>query len=126
MAIDPSQNTDRQVYTLLVELGRKAGDGLPAKATGGALMCYASGLDEAEAVRETIAIRGKGGYPHPRGWHSNRPSEGPGGEGPRLPQSSPLRGLVEVVCREEEVGVAGHCNHAKQKSARELRALFKI
>lgn len=44
------------VFTLLVEVGRKTGDGLPAKATGAALMCYASGVDEAEAVRETIAI----------------------------------------------------------------------
>ena len=46
----------QQVYTLLVEVGRKAGDGLPDKATGAALMCYASGVDEAEAVRETVAI----------------------------------------------------------------------
>lgn len=46
----------QQVYTLVVEVGRKAGDGLPDKATGGALMCYASGVDEAEAVRETVAI----------------------------------------------------------------------
>ncbi len=46
----------QQVYTLVVEVGRKAGDGLPDKATGGALMIYASGVDEAEAVRETVAI----------------------------------------------------------------------
>jgi hypothetical protein len=46
----------QQVYTLIVEVGRKAGDGLPAKATGAALMCFASGVDEAEAVRETVAI----------------------------------------------------------------------
>ena len=46
----------QQVYTLLVEVGRKAGDGLPKGATGGALMVYASGVDEAEAVRETVAI----------------------------------------------------------------------
>ncbi|SMX46833.1 hypothetical protein [Maliponia aquimaris] len=46
----------QQVYTLLVEVGRKKGDGLPDKATGAALMCYASGVDEAEAVRETVAI----------------------------------------------------------------------
>ncbi len=46
----------QQVYTLIVEVGRKAGDGLPDKATGAALMCYASGVDEAEAVRETVAI----------------------------------------------------------------------
>jgi hypothetical protein len=46
----------QQVYTLLVEVGRNAGDGLPEEATGAALMCYASGIDEAEAVRETVAI----------------------------------------------------------------------
>ncbi|MFY0633993.1 MAG: hypothetical protein JXQ91_09270 [Vannielia sp.] len=46
----------QQVYTLLVEVGRKPGDGLPEGAKGAALMCYASGVDEAEAVRETVAI----------------------------------------------------------------------
>jgi len=46
----------QQVFTLLVEVGRKPGDGLPKGATGAALMCYASGVDEAEAVRETVAI----------------------------------------------------------------------
>ncbi|MFV0491000.1 MAG: hypothetical protein ACK5M4_04220 [Pseudorhodobacter sp.] len=46
----------QQVFTLLVQLGRKAGDGLPEKATGAGLICYASGVDEAEAVRETVAI----------------------------------------------------------------------
>ncbi|WP_108483704.1 hypothetical protein [Oceaniglobus ichthyenteri] len=44
------------VYTLLIEVGRKSGDGLPKGATGAALMCYASGVDEGEAVRETVAI----------------------------------------------------------------------
>ncbi|MFV0243832.1 MAG: hypothetical protein ACK5IB_02265 [Qingshengfaniella sp.] len=46
----------QQVYTLLVEVGRKADDGLPEGATGAALMCFASGVDEPEAVRETVAI----------------------------------------------------------------------
>ncbi len=46
----------QQVYTLLVEVGRASDDGLPKGATGAALMCYASGVDEAEAVRETVAI----------------------------------------------------------------------
>ncbi len=46
----------QQVFTLLVEVGRKDGDGLPDKATGAALMLYASGVDEAEAVRESVAI----------------------------------------------------------------------
>lgn len=44
------------VFTLLVQLGRRPGDGLPEGATGGALLCYAAGRDEAEAVRETVAI----------------------------------------------------------------------
>ena len=47
---------NQEVYTLVVEVGRKDGDGLPEGATGAALMCYASGVDEAEAVRETVAI----------------------------------------------------------------------
>ncbi len=46
----------QEVYTLLVQVGRKAGDGLPEGATGAALICYASGVDEDEAVRETVAI----------------------------------------------------------------------
>ena len=46
----------QQVFTLLVQVGRKDGDGLPAGSTGAGLLCYASGVDEAEAVRETVAI----------------------------------------------------------------------
>ena len=45
-----------EVFTLLVEAGRAPDDGLPEGATGAALMCYAAGRDEAEAVRETVAI----------------------------------------------------------------------
>jgi len=45
----------QQVFTLLVEIGRKTGDGLPDTATGAALLVFASGVDEAEAVRETVA-----------------------------------------------------------------------
>jgi hypothetical protein len=56
MSKDTPQPRTRDVYTLVVEVGRKAGDGLPDKATGAALMCYAAGIDEAEAVRETVAI----------------------------------------------------------------------
>ena len=48
--------SDPHVYTLLVEVGRKPGDGLPDGSTGAGLLCYASGRDEAEAVRETVAI----------------------------------------------------------------------
>lgn len=56
MTDDPKPRRAQHVYTLVVEVGRKAGDGLPDKATGAALLCYASGVDEAEAVRETVAI----------------------------------------------------------------------
>jgi hypothetical protein len=52
----PKKTSRQQVYTLVIEVGRNPGDGLPVKATGAALMIYASGVDEAEAVRETVAI----------------------------------------------------------------------
>jgi hypothetical protein len=46
----------QQVHTLLVEVGRKAGDGLPDTATGAALLVYATGVTEEEAVREAVAV----------------------------------------------------------------------
>jgi hypothetical protein len=46
----------QQVFTLLVQAGRYSGDGFPEGSSGAALMIYASGVDEAEAVRETVAI----------------------------------------------------------------------
>ena len=53
----PQKKAKKQkVYTLVVEVGRKSGDGLPEGATGAALMLYSSGVDEAEAVREAVAI----------------------------------------------------------------------
>ena len=51
-----TEKRPQQVFTLVIEVGRKDNDGLPPKATGAALICYASGVDEAEAVRETVAI----------------------------------------------------------------------
>lgn len=56
MSSDTKKKRPHAVYTLLVEVGRKQGDGLPKDSTGAALVCYASGVDEAEAVRETVAI----------------------------------------------------------------------
>lgn len=50
------QKKPQQVYTLLVQVGRTENDGLPNDSTGAALICYSSGVDEAEAVRETVAI----------------------------------------------------------------------
>lgn len=55
-ATEDKPKRSQQVYTLVVQVGRKAGDGLPKNATGAALMLYASGVDEAEAVRESVAI----------------------------------------------------------------------
>ncbi|MEO9576068.1 MAG: hypothetical protein ABJ263_15385 [Tateyamaria sp.] len=52
----PKKPSRQQVYTLVVQIGRKTGDGLPEGATGAALICFASGVDEAEAVRETVAL----------------------------------------------------------------------
>lgn len=46
----------QQVYMLVVECGRAPGDGLPDGATGAGLICYAAGRDEAEAVRDTVAL----------------------------------------------------------------------
>lgn len=46
----------REVFTLLAEVGRKAGDGLPDGSTGAGLLCFAAARDEAEAVRETVAV----------------------------------------------------------------------
>ena len=56
MADETRPKRPQQVYTLVIEVGRKDGDGLPGGATGAALVCYASGVDEAEAVRETVAL----------------------------------------------------------------------
>ncbi len=44
------------MYTLLVQVGRKSGDELAEGASGAALLCYAEGVDEEEAVRETVAV----------------------------------------------------------------------
>ena len=41
---------------MLVEVGRCEGDGLPDGATGAAMLCYASGHDEKNAVDETVAV----------------------------------------------------------------------
>ncbi|HFQ14863.1 MAG TPA: hypothetical protein ENK41_00790 [Rhodobacteraceae bacterium] len=53
---DRGKPSRQKVHTLLVEVGRRPGDGLPEHSTGAALVCYASGVDEAEAVRETVAV----------------------------------------------------------------------
>ena len=44
-------NKKKAVYTLVVQVGRAKNDGLPKGSTGAGLLCYASGIDEPEAVR---------------------------------------------------------------------------
>ena len=44
------------VYTLLVQVGRSEGDGLPDGSTGAAMLCYASGKDEKTAVDATVQV----------------------------------------------------------------------
>ncbi|MAM63542.1 hypothetical protein [Maritimibacter sp. UBA3975] len=56
MTETPKKKSRQQVFTLLVDVGRKEGDGLPDQSSGAALVCYATGVDEAEAVRETVSI----------------------------------------------------------------------
>lgn len=56
MTATQKKQNRQKVYTLLVQVGRTDKDGLPTDSSGAALVCYASGMDEAEAVRETVAI----------------------------------------------------------------------
>lgn len=56
MAEETKPKREQRVYTLLVQVGRKPGDGLPKGSGGAGILCYASGVDEEEAVRETVAL----------------------------------------------------------------------
>ncbi|MEM9248544.1 MAG: hypothetical protein AAGB05_07585 [Pseudomonadota bacterium] len=53
---DRKEKRPQHVYTLVVQVGRAADDGLPEGSNGAGLMCFAAGVDEAEAVRETVAL----------------------------------------------------------------------
>ncbi len=46
----------KEVFTLMVELGRIAGDDFPEKSTGGAMVIFAPSTEEAIAVRETVQL----------------------------------------------------------------------
>lgn len=45
-----------QVWTLMVDLGRAAGDGLPEDCDGAALLCYCAAATERAAVDETVKV----------------------------------------------------------------------
>jgi hypothetical protein len=48
--------SEPDVYTLLIEVGRKEGDGLPDGTTGAAMLCYSSGKTEKNAVDEAVNV----------------------------------------------------------------------
>ncbi|MEM9781370.1 MAG: hypothetical protein AAF899_02735 [Pseudomonadota bacterium] len=48
--------TPDPVHLLMVEVGRKEGDGLPAEATGAALICYCAAPSEKTAVDATVQV----------------------------------------------------------------------
>lgn len=49
------------VYTLLVEVGRAEGDGLPGACDGAAIVCFVAAASEEEAVRATVETLRDGG-----------------------------------------------------------------
>jgi hypothetical protein len=49
-----TENGESAVYTLLVEVGRQDGDGLPDGCDGAALLCYVAAATEEEAVRAAV------------------------------------------------------------------------
>ena len=57
----PKSESKHQVYTLLVQVGRSQDDGMPEGASGAAMVCYSTGIDEAEAVRECVALLKRAG-----------------------------------------------------------------
>lgn len=93
----------QQVYTLLVQVGRAADDGMPKDATGAALVCYASGVDEAEAVRETVAIIKQAGL-HPLEVTGHGTIEERLAEGDEIPDEE--RQLMDRALAENAVIVA--------------------
>jgi hypothetical protein len=44
------------VYTLVVDCGRRPGDGLPEGASGARLLCHVAAGSEAEAVQAAVAV----------------------------------------------------------------------
>ncbi|MGR3540129.1 MAG: hypothetical protein ACU0BS_01685 [Hasllibacter sp.] len=98
-----SEKRPQQVFTLLVEVGRAADDGLPEGSTGAGLLCYASGVDEAEAVRETVAILKQAGMaPLDVTGHGSLPEREAAGE--EIPEEE--RALMDRALAENSVVVA--------------------
>lgn len=69
----------RAVHILMVEVGRREGDGLPDGATGAALVCYCAAGSEKAAVDATVAtLRDAGLAPlEVESWGTRDAPEGP-------------------------------------------------
>ena len=85
---EKKEKRPQQVFTLLVQVGRKAGDGLPEDCSGAGLMIYASGVDEAEAVR----------HPPPRKHSRARAALKRGESTDAHPRVTPRRTLATPTC----------------------------
>jgi hypothetical protein len=76
-----------EVFTLLIDCGRRPGDGLPAGATGARLLAYAPGADGAAAARAAVALVKEAGFaPRDVAGHGSlaeRLARGPVGDGER-------------------------------------------
>lgn len=48
--------TEASVFTLVVDCGRRPGDGLPEGARGARLLCHVAARTEADAVRAAVAV----------------------------------------------------------------------
>jgi hypothetical protein len=96
-------SAEPKVYTLLVEVGRKQGDGLPEGCTGAGLLIYAAGVDEAEAVRETVALL-KVADMNPLQVHGHGTLEERLGSGETIPDEE--RALMQRALDENAVVVA--------------------
>lgn len=109
---------ETDVYTLIVLAGRWPSDDLPADATGAELLCYATGRDEAEAVRETVSVlRAAGvtpldvtGY----GSHAEREADGDVGEEERELIGRARRENAVVVAEVTPVAGKGRGDRADQ------------
>ncbi|MEM6358316.1 MAG: hypothetical protein AAF844_21870 [Pseudomonadota bacterium] len=51
-----AQGAEQHVFILMVEIGRKADDGLPDDASGAALVCYCAAKNEKTAVDATVLV----------------------------------------------------------------------
>ena len=92
-----------EVYTLVVDVSRAEGDGLPGDCDGATMLCFASGTDEKNAVDETVKVLREAGLSPVEVQCCGIPS-GRGAEGQQIPGDE--RGLMQRALDENAVVVA--------------------